>query len=169
MFRATHNGYCNKERVRTPVLVQKGQITPSLFSHPVYTNLLTQYIPDERRGMEELAFSVPNQVNEPVLYCNIHCELRRTSVMRHVMKIILIEMTCDEECSDDCTHEHCYTMVRIAILCIGHFTFGLYGAMISNVRTVHVSSWQRQKSLLVHHVMEGSPLTPTVSTFHYTR
>ena len=31
-----------------------------------------------------------------------------------------------------------------ALLCIGHFTFGLYGAMISSVRTVHVSSWQRR-------------------------
>ena len=41
MFRAIHNEYCNEERVRTPVLVQKRLITPSLFSHPVYTNLLT--------------------------------------------------------------------------------------------------------------------------------
>ena len=32
MFRAAHNGYCNKGRVRTPVLVQKRQIPPSLFS-----------------------------------------------------------------------------------------------------------------------------------------
>ena len=85
MFRATHNGYCNKERVRTPVLVQKRQITPpSLFSHPVYTNPLTQYIPDERRGMEELAFSVRKQVYEPVLNCNIYCELRGTwTLWRH--------------------------------------------------------------------------------------
>ena len=83
MFRATRNGYCNKERVRTPVLVQKRLITPSLFSYPVYTNL-TQYIPDERRGMEELAFPVPEQVYEPVLYCNIHCELRGTSVAARV-------------------------------------------------------------------------------------
>ena len=83
MFRATRNGYRNKERVRTPVFVQKRLIPPSLFSHPANhpaNHPVNQYIPDERRGMEELAFSVPKQVYEPVLYCNIHCELRGTSV-----------------------------------------------------------------------------------------
>ena len=41
MFRAIQNEYCNSERVRTLVLVQKRQIPLSLFSHLVYTNLLT--------------------------------------------------------------------------------------------------------------------------------
>ena len=43
-------------------------------------------------------------------------------------------------------------MMRTAILCIGHFTVLDYMAMISNVRTVHVSSWQRRFPVRVPYI-----------------
>ena len=58
----------------------------------------------EERGMEELVFSVPKQVYEAVLYCNIHCELRGTSVVFGycVMQMVpYIRLSCTP---DDMTH-----------------------------------------------------------------